>query len=224
MLFYVTALKIPTYTNPCIPSPCGPNAICQVVNESPSCSCMGEFIGLPPNCRPECTSNSECSSDMACINNKCSNPCVGACGSLAECRVISHTPACVCPLGYHGDPFVSCDITTVVNEQSSPCSPSPCGSNAICKQRHNAGSCICLQGYFGNPYEGCRPECVVNTDCPSDKVCQQNKCQDPCLGTCGVNAQCHTVNHAPLCNCLPGYTGDPFRNCVYKEGNYRQLL
>lgn len=94
--------------NPCEPSPCGPNARCRVVNDAPSCSCSPEFIGTPPNCRPECVSNSECSAQMACVNQKCRDPCPGSCGANADCRVVSHTPMCVCPSDYIGDPFTQC--------------------------------------------------------------------------------------------------------------------
>lgn len=216
---YSAALQIPVQSSPCEPSPCGPNSVCQDVNNSPRCSCLPEFIGSPPNCRPECTSNSECSNHLACIKSKCGDPCVGACGELALCRVTSHTPNCVCPTGYTGDPFVQCKIQQIdlPPETLSPCTPSPCGSNAICREKNNVGSCICSPGYFGNPYEGCRPECTVNTDCPSNRVCQQNKCQDPCPGTCGSNAQCQTVNHVPLCICIPGYTGNPFQRCFIQR-------
>lgn len=94
--------------DPCKPSPCGPNSQCQVINDSPSCSCLPEFSGSPPNCRPECISNTECSSQLACINQKCKNPCIGSCGSGADCHVISHTPMCTCLSGYTGDPFSQC--------------------------------------------------------------------------------------------------------------------
>jgi hypothetical protein len=36
---------------------------------------------------------------------------------------------------------------------------------------------------------------------------------DPCPGTCGLNAECRVVNHAPSCSCLPGYTGNPLNSC-----------
>jgi hypothetical protein len=98
-------------------------------------------------------------------------------------------------------------------EHLSPCSPSPCGANAQCREQNGAGACTCLQDYIGNPYEGCRPECVLNSDCPYNKACIKNKCQDPCPGTCGQNAICQVVNHLPSCTCNPGYTGDPFRYC-----------
>ena len=94
-----------------------------------------------------------------------------------------------------------------------PCNPSPCGSNAQCSERNRAAACQCIPEYFGDPYVACRPECVVNSDCPSNKACQRNKCIDPCPGTCGINAQCNVRNHIATCRCLEGYVGDPFTSC-----------
>ncbi|EAT34892.1 AAEL012905-PA [Aedes aegypti] len=204
-----------TPVNPCQPSPCGPNAECRPVGDSPSCTCLDNMIGSPPNCRPECVSNTECASNLACIRQKCQNPCAGACGANAECRVVSHTPMCICSIGFTGDPFTQCVPVQQDSprEPPSPCVPSPCGANAICRERNGAGSCACIDDHFGNPYEGCRPECVLNSDCPSNRACVRNKCQDPCPGTCGQNAECQVVNHLPSCTCLQGYEGDPFRFC-----------
>lgn len=98
-------------------------------------------------------------------------------------------------------------------EIRTPCTPSPCGANAQCREQNGAGACSCLPEYIGNPYEGCRPECVLNSDCPSNRACIRNKCQDPCPGTCGQNADCQVVNHLPSCTCISGFTGDPFRYC-----------
>lgn len=94
--------------NPCQPSPCGPNSECVVRGEYPACSCHPTFVGAPPNCRPECTINPECSSALACVNQKCRDPCPGACGSNAKCNVVNHTPVCSCLPGYIGDPFTGC--------------------------------------------------------------------------------------------------------------------
>ena len=105
---FILALEVPSQQNPCEPSPCGPNAQCQVINNSPSCSCLSEFTGSPPNCRPECISNSECPSNLACINQKCRDPCPGSCGENAICNTVSHTPMCTCSSGYTGDPFTQC--------------------------------------------------------------------------------------------------------------------
>jgi len=104
-------------------------------------------------------------------------------------------------------------VPPLPQERPTPCVPSPCGSNAVCREQNGAGSCTCLPDYMGNPYEGCRPECVLNSDCTPNFACIHNKCQDPCPGTCGQNADCQVVNHLPSCTCRPLYTGDPFRFC-----------
>lgn len=102
-------------------------------------------------------------------------------------------------------------------EKAQPCNPSPCGANAICTERSGAGSCKCIPEYFGDPYTGCRPECVQNSDCDRSKACRNNKCQDPCPGVCGLNAECRVQNHSPVCLCLIGYEGDPSRSCQRVE-------
>lgn len=202
------------YVNPCQSSPCGPNAECRIVGDTHTCSCLPDLIGSPPNCRPECVSNSDCPSNLACMNRHCKNPCPGACGNNAQCHVVSHTPVCVCLDGYTGDPFIQCNLKpSVQQEQYNPCIPSPCGPNAQCREQNGAGACVCLPEYFGNPYEGCRPECVLNSDCPSNRACIRNKCQDPCPGSCGQNAECDVVNHLPSCLCRQGYTGNSYRFC-----------
>lgn len=179
---------------------------------------MPDYSGSPPNCRAECVTNTECSSNKACINRKCKDPCQGSCGTNAECRVISHTPICLCQIGYSGDPFIQCNIQiqAVEQERPTPCVPSPCGTNAICKEQNGAGSCVCLPDYFGNPYEYCKPECILNSDCPSNLACTQNKCHNPCLGTCGINALCQVINHFPACTCPNQYQGDPYKLCSQK--------
>lgn len=212
--YFLVETVIPV--NPCQPSPCGPHSQCTISpSGSSSCACLPELIGAPPNCRPECISNSECSSHLACINQKCKDPCPGICGLNAECRVVSHTPNCVCISGYNGNPMIQCETQKPVQPQyhATPCIPSPCGTNAVCREQNGAGACTCLPDYIGNPYENCRPECILNSDCPSDKACVNSKCQDPCPGTCGQNADCYVVNHLPSCTCRPGFTGDPFRYC-----------
>lgn len=182
----------------------------------PVCTCVEHYVGNPPNCRPECTSDSECSNIHSCINEKCRDPCPGACGGNAICSAVNHRPMCRCPDGYSGDPFSACSpqpIAQIPPETPMPCNPSPCGINAVCKERANAGSCLCLPEYHGDPYVECRPECVLNSDCPRTKSCYNNKCVDPCPGVCGLNAECHVNNHIPICNCVTGYTGNPSTSC-----------
>ena len=90
--FHYIAAKPPPPTqievkrNPCIPSPCGPNAESRVVGDRCECSCFPEFLGSPPNCRRECTDNSDCSRALACIRYKCQDPCPGSCAPSAMCK------------------------------------------------------------------------------------------------------------------------------------------
>lgn len=93
---------------PCDPSPCGANSRCRVVDNTSVCTCLPTFLGNPPFCRPECSVSAECSFNLACIKNKCDDPCPGLCGSNTRCETINHNAICSCRLGFTGDPFVAC--------------------------------------------------------------------------------------------------------------------
>ena len=93
-----------------------------------------------------------------------------------------------------------------------PCRPSPCGPNSQCRVVNGQAVCSCVQGYLGTP-PSCRPECVLSSDCPRNLACSNQKCIDPCLGTCGLRTQCQVVGHNPICSCLPRHSGDPFARC-----------
>ena len=99
-------------------------------------------------------------------------------------------------------------------EVVQPCNPSPCGTNAQCSEQRGAASCTCILDYIGNPYVECKPECTVNSECPRDKACINNHCEDPCPGVCGQHATCRVANHIPQCTCDPGYSGNPFVSCT----------
>lgn len=102
--------------NPCIPSPCGQFARCDEQNGLAVCNCLPNYFGNPPNCRPECVSNSDCSNVRACANERCIDPCPGACGLNTVCNVINHTPNCACRSGYEGDAFVQCQPIVVARK------------------------------------------------------------------------------------------------------------
>lgn len=98
-------------------NPCAPTAICTVQNKRATCKCPAGLIGDPfSNCfketpaLPECTSDSDCSSNAACIDQRCLNPCAerNPCALNAECRVSQHRPLCYCPTGWGGDPQLEC--------------------------------------------------------------------------------------------------------------------
>lgn len=78
------------------------------MNGQAVCSCLPSFVGVPPRCRPECVSNSECPQDQVCVNQRCQDPCPGTCGLQAKCYVNNHNPICTCPPSYTGNPFFRC--------------------------------------------------------------------------------------------------------------------
>lgn len=108
---YILILALPK--NPCQPSPCGPNSQCRENNGQAICSCLPNYMGTPPGCRPECTVSSECALDKACISQKCQDPCPGVCGVHSKCVVHNHSPICSCADGYTGDPFTLCYVLVV---------------------------------------------------------------------------------------------------------------
>lgn len=97
-------------------------------------------------------------------------------------------------------------------QRIDPCNPSPCGPYSQCRANGEQASCTCLEKYIGSP-PNCRPECVTSNECPNDKACLQERCSDPCPGSCGYNAHCNVINHAATCTCDNQFTGDPFSQC-----------
>lgn len=97
-------------TDPCNPSPCGPNTQCRTVSGAAICECLPGYHGNPTSsgCRPECVISADCPRDRACVRSKCIDPCPGVCGFNAQCNVINHSPVCSCPQPLTGDPFLEC--------------------------------------------------------------------------------------------------------------------
>lgn len=217
--YFKTTIFTAEISDPCDPSPCGPNSQCRIQNGIAICTCLPDYEGTPPVCRPECITSSECPLDKICEKMKCVSPCSKACGVNTECRVIKHNPICTCKQGYTGDPFTVCYVLPeqkpIFMEPINPCIPSPCGLNAECKDIGGIPSCSCIVGFFGSP-PNCKPECILNTDCSNEKACINMKCQNPCQGSCGVNAMCSVIKHVPICSCPNGYEGDPFAMCTIK--------
>lgn len=146
------------------------------------------------------------------MNNKCKDPCPGTCAANARCDVINHIPMCSCPERMTGNAFVECrPMADPINV--NPCQPSPCGPNSQCREINGQAVCSCSPNFIGAP-PSCRPECTISAECPLDEACSNQRCSDPCIGSCGVGAICKVVNHNPICSCPTSYTGDPFTRCM----------
>lgn len=103
-----------TVRDNCNPSPCGQNAQCN----NGLCSCTNEYIGDPYiECRPECVLNTDCANNLACIRNKCADPCPGVCGPGANCNVFNHIPMCSCPSGTTGNALILCQTAIGIDNK-----------------------------------------------------------------------------------------------------------
>ena len=56
-----------------------------------------------------CVTSADCGPTRACQNLRCVDPCVGLCGTNANCQVRNHFPVCACKRGYSGDAFEHCE-------------------------------------------------------------------------------------------------------------------
>lgn len=109
MSYTLFSESIIEYSSPCDPSPCGINAECLERNGAGACRCEKSFVGNPyEGCRPECIVNSDCPPMLACMQNKCKNPCPGICAPNGICQVVNHLPSCYCPPGLTGNAYVNC--------------------------------------------------------------------------------------------------------------------
>ncbi|XP_052891339.1 neurogenic locus notch homolog protein 3-like isoform X1 [Anopheles moucheti] len=197
---------------------CGKGATCaRVTNHRAICECPKGYIGSPfTECRPECFGDRDCPAGRpACIYGICKNPCEGACGVNADCNLRGLTPVCSCPRDMTGDPFISCRPFT----KEDLCSPNPCGTNAVCTPGYDRSNqerpvCTCPAGYTGNALTSCvRGECQSDAECSDHKACIAYQCVDPCVGQCGVGAQCQAKRHLAVCTCPAGTQGDALVSC-----------
>ena len=69
-------------------------------------NCLTPGIAAP---KPECTVDPDCPAHLACLGQKCRDPCVPEqCGQRAICRVNSHRAVCLCPPPLEGNPYIAC--------------------------------------------------------------------------------------------------------------------
>lgn len=140
--------------NPCVyGKKCAARAECIARDHDAFCKCPQGFVGNPEvNCalepKLECSQDSDCSpNNLACINNKCQNPCdeLKPCSQPAKCQVIPSTPVrtmvCICPDGYISSGNGACrpieSIKVIGCVADSDCAPETSCINALCQNPCN---------------------------------------------------------------------------------------
>ena len=58
--------------------------------------------------------------------------------------------------------------------------------------------------------------CSSDDECAFSQACQNRACVNPCAydNPCSSSAECTVNNHRAVCKCPPGFTGDPYNQCV----------
>lgn len=178
----------------CAEYTCPANSICVAADHRGSCQCLPSYTGNP-NDRNGCRAE---------LQNQCS--------SSAECPESEH---CIT----HG-------LTGILMCRPA-CENIKCGPHAVCITNNHAAQCQCPPGPFaGDPYDliaGCKSvPCVYNIDCPPTQLCNRlthtcyNVCDDE---SCGDNAVCIAEDHRAICQCPPGFRGNPIADveCISTE-------
>ncbi|ODN00059.1 Adhesion G protein-coupled receptor E1 [Orchesella cincta] len=173
------------------------------------------------NGRKECYYDTDCPDSKMCIQDRCEDPCINACGSGAVCHVRNHFPRCNCPEGATGDPFYKCNplFSEILSSSASGSKEthemncggrfSPCGPNTVCQATSSYFVCACPNNFVGDPYSvrGCYREngyqkCDHDERCPDYLACLRHKgCVNPCdvSNVCQPGRSCVPYRHRPAC-------------------------
>lgn len=168
---------------------------------------------------PECTVDADCPSKLACINEKCSNPCKEqkVCSADQICSVLDTLPLrtmiCKCPPETVSDERGNCkailreqpactndfdcprDVDVCRNGNCIPaCRDKECGLNAQCHAQNHQARCTCPEQYIGNPLVQCTYETSMPRvpECYQDDDCPYDRtCQNTkCINPCKDLNQC----------------------------------
>lgn len=176
----------------CDSDSCAPTARCIGQKHQPVCNCQSGTSGNPyVECssyreQPQCTADAECPSQLACINQRCENPCAqsNVCSPQQTCSILDTLPLrtimCRCPADMITDSSGRC----VPIRQDQPgcrsddecadadkcilgtcllaCRVERCGINAQCLSKNHRGMCSCAPGYVGNPHIECSPSKYIH--------------------------------------------------------------
>jgi hypothetical protein len=194
--------------NPCEENPCGPNALCSVINQRASCTCAPGMVPSPSakvacirSPALPCSENRDCVEGSACFNDFCRPVCAndagclnnercdrGACKPLCrkddDCRNGEICQGQMCSAGCRSNSGCAVNFACVDQHCVDPCqNPTACGSNAACVAENHQPKCSCEAPLVGNPTISCRLPlltCEKHADCSKGQTCYGNECRASC--------------------------------------------
>ncbi|SPP80067.1 blast:Fibrillin-1, partial [Drosophila guanche] len=216
--------------NPCVESPCGPNAACSVSNHRATCSCLESMV---PNPTPqvgcvrapplECRENRDCGNGLACFESVCRPLCADDAGCLTNercqqgvCKPLcrhdnecAHGELCLglnCVPGCRSDQGCPSELSCIAQQCVDPCAdPTACGTNALCQTIDHRKQCTCPEGLSGKANVACkvpRIACGRNEDCQNNQLCYAGSCQGKCRNdqNCLSDERCMRGTCRTVCN------------------------
>lgn len=197
--------------NPCDSdvNPCGPNAVCSVLERIAHCSCIE---GLIPNPTPnigcirapssECRQNTDCTDGWTCEDSRCRPACTAdgsqclqgercdegvcryACTSDEHCSDDEICDGRSCTIGCRSNSHCSSKLACISGQCRDPCTePASCGINAICATKDHQPVCTCPLKLAGDPKLVCSrvtTSCGSNQNCPDGFSCYGDTCHPSC--------------------------------------------
>lgn len=152
---------------------CKQNKKCEVQNHRAKCVCKNGFVvnehGEISCARDhsECTNDNECTSNTACIEGRCQNPCTAnkkpPCPPDKSCEVLNHQAVCICMRNCN--PVLSIclrDSGCPPNQAcrafkcEDPCATASCPANTPCYVEDHKPICkFCPPGFKSDSKYGC---------------------------------------------------------------------
>lgn len=160
-------------TDPCVTYgvTCETNKKCEVRNHKPMCVCKGFVVSNTGEltCKPDridCNRDNECASNLACINNKCQNPCAARkspCSEDKACEVLDHKPVCICLQDCNPTYSICLRDSGCASHEAcrnyrcvNPCQNATCPQNAPCYVEDHKPVCkFCPPGFVSDQRYGC---------------------------------------------------------------------
>jgi len=157
--------------DPCADHNCGDNKRCEVRRHRHNCICKfgfilnsaGEFICAGDNI--ECRRHEDCSSELACTDNKCKNPCEGGqlCPADKTCVMMNHQPICLCLEECNPsveiclrDEGCPANMACVSYQCVDPCESHSCAGDSPCYVEEHKPLCkFCPTGFTIDSTYGC---------------------------------------------------------------------
>jgi len=202
---------------------CGDNAMCEVVDDKPTCVCIAGFVGDGQECMDynECLHGQTCPENSFCVNKQPDFDCqclngfmktregssTSNCTDINECRnsLSCHTNAdcinrlgsyeCRCKDGFIGNGKTSCEADATCSRFGN------CHPNATCRMNGDIYTCQCNQGLRGDGVSFCEDE---------------NDCKVNGMVMCHARAYCVSRGNSTQfsCKCIDGYQGDGINICM----------